>query len=115
LAAGAEDVRAEAEPKGEADAKGEAADAEPPKTLVFTPPPTLPNGEAVEEASFANPELAKADVGLLSLSSAGRSVVSIGLAALVSSVVFSVAGAVSADSVVSWDAGQYGEEPCCDR
>lgn len=83
---------------GDAEAKGEAAEAEPPNTLGL--PAAAPKGEALEVESFAKPEEAKAEGAVAAgfcFSSAGRCVVSSdGLAA--SSPSFG-AGAGSVDSV----------------
>lgn len=40
--------------------KGDADEADPPKTLPFDESPRAPNGEALEAASLANPEVANA-------------------------------------------------------
>lgn len=59
---------ATAELEGDRAPNGDAADADPPNTLPFFESPNAPNGEALELANLANPELAKAvdDVSFLS-------------------------------------------------
>lgn len=48
--------------EGDGPPKGEVFDAEPPKTLPLATFPNEPNGDALEAASLAKPELAKAEV-----------------------------------------------------